>query len=74
MIKVNKLGIVSVESIVIWTPVSDRSITLHVRSANPFSRRIHAFAAIFLREALRWSLGLRLRLMARVKDDKRLLQ
>jgi hypothetical protein len=44
---------VSAARTVIWTPVSERSTILHGRIANPPSKRIHAFAPLFLRAALR---------------------
>jgi hypothetical protein len=60
---VKTLGIVSAAWTVIWTPVSERSNMLHGRIANPPSKRIHAFAPLFLREALRSSLPNRLELL-----------
>jgi hypothetical protein len=51
--RVKTPGIVSAARTVILTSVSERSTMLHGRIANPPSRRIHAFASLLVREALR---------------------
>lgn len=71
--KVNIPGTVPAAPIVICTPVSERSITLHGRTANPPSKRIHAFAPAFPREALRCSLRPNLEACASPKNDNSLL-
>jgi hypothetical protein len=67
--KVNIPGTVPAAPTVICTPVSDRSTTLHGRTANPSPKRIHAFAPAFLREALRCSFRSNLNCCVRPKND-----